>query len=167
MTEKRKKRNGARQFAGEVVISTLICIVIFSFVRPATVKQDSMQPTFDDGNRVLCVKLISDPNRGDIVIFKTNEGENYIKRIIGLPGETIKIQDGEIYINGKKQKQTYTKDNRTGGNIECKIPDDEYFVLGDNREVSIDSRDFGTIKREQIKLKVVLSLLPPKKVESI
>ncbi len=115
----------------------------------ATIPSGSMENTIQEGDRLLGLRLAywnSEPERGDIIIFKypDNEEENYIKRIIGLPGETVEIKDAKIYINGSKTplEENYLKDEwiEETGPYYYEVPKDSYLVLGDNRNNSKDAR---------------------------
>ena len=120
-----------------------------------------MEPTLASGDRVLTNRMIyklMEPKRGDLVVFKPNGNENshyYIKRVVGLPGETIQIIDGFIYINGEVLVEDIKFDKMEFAGTaeeEIKIGEDEFFVLGDNRNASEDSRnaEIGTIRKQDI-----------------
>ena len=120
-----------------------------------------MNPTLENGDNLITDKIsyrFSDPKRYDIVVFPfedENGKRNFIKRIIGLPGETVQIKDGEVYINGELLGETYGKekmDYAGRASEPITLGDDEYFVLGDNRNNSKDSRyeDVGNISRDRL-----------------
>ena len=112
---------------------------------------------------------LQDPQRGDVIVlrYSYNRSQNYIKRIIGLPGETIEIQDNKIviYYNGKgeilKEKNYLPSNVQTVGEFRIQLNYDEFFVLGDNRAFSSDSRSWGPVKREDIVGKVFVRAWPP------
>lgn len=144
-----------------VLICLLALVIVFYFGRQVQNAGDSMSPAIENGDIVLVNRMIYDaskPKRGDIIVFKPNGNENsrsYIKRIIGLPKETVQIKKGNIYINGKKLKENYiTTDIDEAGvaSEEVTLGGDEYFVLGDNRKNSEDSRlaNIGNVKRSEI-----------------
>lgn len=155
----------------------IVCLFAFVFVwyfgqRVSNVG-DSMNPILYNGDTILVNRLsynVTIPKRGDIVVFKPNGNENshfYVKRLIGLPGETVEIKEGKIYINGKQLKETYdTTEIVTEGVAKepVKLSGEEYFVLGDNRSGSEDSRDadVGNVKRPEIFGKVWFVLAPSK-----
>ena len=127
-----------------------------------------METSFHDGQYLLVNKLsyhFGSLERGDVIIFHypPNPGQLYIKRIVGLPQERVEIRDGEVYINGKLLEEpicihsTYPE----GNNTPMTVPPDEYFVLGDNRNHSSDSRSWGTVPRENIVGEVWLCYWPP------
>lgn len=111
----------------------------------------SMMPTLKEGDTGIAYKAGS-VNRGDIILFYKN-GKIYLKRVIGLPGETVTINN-EVYINGEQLDETdYLLEHRTsinGTGFETTLEENEYYVLGDNRTSSVDSRDFGAIKKQDI-----------------
>lgn len=154
-------------------IVVLICYFILNFVGcRSKVDGSSMNPTLEDKDNLWVDKLsytFGDPKRFDIIIFNYDENTTYVKRVIGLPGETVRIdQNGNIFINGKLLKENYGKEtilNNGRAGSEVYLGSDEYFVLGDNRNNSIDSRwsDVGNVSREDIVGKVVLRIYPFKK----
>lgn len=143
------------------IISLIIGILIRFFVFEI-VKVDglSMYPTFNNRQYLAILKCFPSVNRTDIVIFKSHDQSDsiYVKRVIGLPNEHLQIKNNEILINNKELKEDYLPDYiSTIGDIDVIIPDGEYFVLGDNRGQSKDSRIIGTIKEEDILGKVKLN----------
>lgn len=157
------------------VIPVFIATIAFLnalVISPASVVKTSMEPNYYEGDDILVYHFFESYDRYDVVIVKVDEENYYIKRIIGLPGETVTIKDGEVYIDGvllddptplKLGAGTYCK---VGHSIdfseECTftVPQDEYFVLGDNREASVDSRSttLGYIEKEQLYGKVIIKL---------
>lgn len=144
-----------------ILVCLLALVIVFYFGRQVKNSGDSMRPAVLDGDIVLVNRMIYDaskPKRGDIIVFKPNGNENarsYIKRIIGLPGETVQIKDGEIYIDGEKLEEKYETtaiEDAGTASEEITLDGDEYFVLGDNRRNSEDSRmaDIGNVKRSEI-----------------
>ena len=155
----------------------IVCLFAFVFVwyfgqRVSNIG-DSMSPVLKNGDVVLVNRIIYDasmPKRGDIIVFKPNGNENlhsYIKRIIALPGETVQIKDGEIYINDKKLEEEYKTAEITDAGLAAEaitLAGDEFFVLGDKRESSGDSRmaDIGNVKRSEIEGKAWFVVAPGK-----
>jgi len=144
---------------------SIVCIRLF-LLFPATVNGASMQPTLSDGQHVFALKT-SDVHKRDIVAFVSpiEPEEMYVKRIIGVPGDKIKIDKQHVYVNGTKIMEDYliaydrTADFTTDARyVELVVPINEYFVMGDNRFNSMDSRQFGTIKKDSIKGKLLFSL---------
>ena len=152
-----------------VVIAIVIALIITNFVASHTkVEGNSMESTLENGDDIIVEKfsyITSDPERYDIIVFRESESVNYIKRVIALPGETIQITEGKIYINERAIFDAYGNAKMEDGGIAekpIKLGQDEYFVLGDNRNASKDSRDkaVGVIKRDQIIGKAWLRVLP-------
>lgn len=139
---------------------------VFFFVyllvmRPHKISGESMMPNYPDAEYLLTEKVTyykNEPKRGDVVVFKPPVSEDeYIKRVIGLPGETVSIADCKIIINGDKLKEDYLVDSVcTNGSTylpegsRITIPQDKYFVVGDNRSASYDSRSWGPIAKKDI-----------------
>lgn len=148
----------------------IILPVRYFLIQPFIVKGASMEPNFYD-NEYLIVDEITyrfrDPVRGEIVVFRppNHEEQYYIKRIIGLPGETIEVRNGKVtlindeYPNGTTLQETYI-DEVTQGRERVMLGEDEYFLLGDNRDASLDSRYFGAVTREHIVGRVWVRGLP-------
>lgn len=152
-----------------VVIAIVIALIITNFVASHTkVEGNSMESTLENGDDIIVEKfsyLTNNPERYDIIMFRESESVNYIKRVIALPGETIQITEGKIYINERAIFDAYGNAKMEDGGIAekpIKLGQDEYFVLGDNRNASKDSRDkaVGVIKRDQIIGKAWLRVLP-------
>lgn len=133
------------------VIIIIVVVLIRSFiVTPVRVNGASMYPTLNGGEIMLLNKL-GKIDRYDIVVLKLQNGEdNLIKRIIGMPGETVEIRDNDIYINDKKIDDKYGF-GVTYNIDKVELQEDEYFILGDNRKISLDSRVFGKIYKNEIK----------------
>jgi signal peptidase I len=136
-----------------------------------------MYPTLEDGDNLLIDKIsyrFQEPERFDIIVFQYPHAQDtyYIKRIIGLPGETVLIQDGQIYINGELLEDPYgaePMENPGRAYRQITLGPGEYFVLGDNRNVSSDSRDssVGNVTTEQIVGKVFLRIYPWKQMGKV
>ena len=162
--ETEEKPNVMRELLGMLVyvgIVLAITFLIITFVGQRThVSGESMENTLDDGDQLIVDKLtyrFHDPERSDIIVFPFRYKDNtyYIKRIIGLPGETVQIADGEIYINGEVLEESYGREVMQDAGLAAEpitLGDDEYFVLGDNRNYSSDSRDpsVALIHRKEI-----------------
>ncbi|HSX58173.1 MAG TPA: signal peptidase I [Candidatus Saccharimonadales bacterium] len=151
-----------------VVVAAAIFVVVYLFLlQPHQVRGASMKPNFQDGQYILTDKIsyrFAQPKRGEVIIFKapTDMDVDFIKRIIGLPGERVKISDGKVTIYNDQNKNGFvlnepyqTLGPTSGGkeapqNTEVTIPKDQYFVLGDNRLESFDSRSWGTLPKKNI-----------------
>ena len=161
------------------VIIFAVSIFLFLYllvVQPHKIKGDSMQPNYPDGEYLLTDKVtyrFQQPKRGDVVVFKApgSDGDEYIKRIMGLPGETLTIEKGKILINGVSLEENYLgNDVFTSGGLFNKegesviIPEDNYFVLGDNRSYSSDSRAWGFVPKKEITGRAWFIYWPPQYV---
>lgn len=163
---KTEKVKTAIEWGTEIIVVCILAWMLVSFFgQRVSNAGDSMSPVLKNGDVVLINRIVYDarkPKRGEIIAFRPNGNENAhycIKRVVGLPGETIQIKDGKIYIDGKIQKKDiYTSDLDFAGIAEKKLTlgETEYFVLGDNSAGSDDSRlaDIGNVKREDIGGKV-------------
>lgn len=165
-----------------IVLALSVFIVMYLFLfQPHQVKGNSMYPNFHDKEFILTDKIsyrFGDPKRGDVIIFKAPSTEpcaeiecEYIKRIIGVPGDTIKISQGKIFINNQLLIEPYLPNNLTTSpgsflkeDVEVKIPPNEYLPMGDNRNYSRDGREFGTIPRSSIIGKAWLRYWPFNKI---
>lgn len=160
-------------FLREVLDTVVLVIAIYVLVNLSSarymVQGKSMYPNFDD-NQVLYVSrlnyLLWQPERRDIVVFHfpDNPEEDYIKRVIGLPGDTVEIRDAQVYVNNEGLDEPYINEpcqpDRCQNNT-WTLGRDEYFMMGDNRNHSSDSRFFGPVKREYIVGEVLVRYWPP------
>ncbi|EQK43475.1 signal peptidase I [[Clostridium] bifermentans ATCC 638] len=162
------------------VITLAICmgLIVTYFIVPTVVSGESMYPTLNTKDYLIINKLAyktGNPNRGDIVVFKTDlksrdgEKKSLVKRIIGLPNDHLVIKSGQVYINDKLIDEPYLEGTYTAGDIDIKIPSDSYFAMGDNRLVSKDSRDsdVGVVNKNEIVGEVSMRLFPFKEVGTI
>lgn len=151
-----------------VVIALVIVVPIRYFIfQPFLVKGQSMEPNFETGDYLIIDEIsyrFRDPQRGEVVVFKypQNPSQRYIKRIIGLPGETIEIKDGKVFIDNKEldEKSYLPISSQTPGNMLITLGENEYFVLGDNRLASYDSRRWGSLPKKDIIGRVFIRAWP-------
>lgn len=173
MKETKKKSAGREMISMLIYIGAVLVLtyLIITFVGQRTqVMGDSMYPTLHDNDNLIVDKIsyrFKDPERYDIIVFpyQYEDKTYYIKRIMGLPGETVQVKDGYIYINGEQLDESYGRGiMQTAGMAadEIVLADDEYFVLGDNRNESSDSRmpDVGNIKRDDIVGRAFIRIWP-------
>lgn len=147
-----------------VLLAASIFLVIYIFLfRPFQVSGDSMYPTFKNGEYILTNLIALRTNglqRGDVIVFQAppDAEKDFIKRVIGLPGDTVELKNGFVYLNGKKLDESayLHNDVRTYGGAFLKdgesftVPADNYFVMGDNRPFSSDSREWGLLVRSKV-----------------
>jgi len=162
-----------------VFIGSLFIVVYLFVMQPNQVKGASMDPTFNTGDYIFTSKVtykFRGYNRGDVVVFKSpkNPDIEYIKRIIGLPGDKVMVKDSEVFVNGIKLAENYIAaktnlwENGFSKNGETiTVPDGELFVMGDNRPRSSDSREFGPVPEDSIIGQVFYRYFPSTKMGSI
>lgn len=166
------------RFLYEVIKTTAIIIIVaflirYFLIQPFVVEGESMEPNFHNNEYLVIQKVsgyLNKYNRGDVVVFQypRNPEVSYIKRIIGLPGEKIKFDQGEVIIfnaqfpKGQQLDEDYTLStfDETNLVVEKTLASDEYFVLGDNRNNSSDSREWGPLQKKYIQGKVLVRLYP-------
>ena len=167
-----KKKYAFLEYAVYVFIIVFVLFIAPKYLmEKVLVDGTSMEESLYDGEQVLIEKVsryFSDPERFDVVVFTKNHGtytKTYIKRIIGLPGETVQIIGDTIFINGAELEESFGKDPMDSAGIAAEpveLGEGEYFVLGDNRLISLDSRDrsVGKVKKEELEGVVFLRVAP-------
>lgn len=157
-----------RETVETIIWAVVIFLLLQLVVRNFRILGDSMWPTLETGQYVLVERVsyrFSEPKRGDIVVFEYPRApqEDFVKRIIGLPDETVEIEGGSVYINGQPLTEPYLHGQRTVAYRPVKVTlgPDEYFVMGDNRAASSDSRTWGPLPRRNIIGRAWLSYWPP------
>jgi signal peptidase I len=165
---------GALSWLRDLVFSVLIAVILIVFIyQPVKVEGTSMMPTLTDQERIFINKFtyqtgLGGIERGDMVVFKypLDTSKSYIKRVVGIPGDWIRIVDGQVFRNGKRLAETYVpeeyRDHQSWGPKE--VPQDEYFVLGDHRSSSNDSRAWGFVEKKFIYGKAVFVYWPLQKL---
>ena len=195
-----ESRSGSRQIVeliGIVAAALAFALLIQAFlVKPYRIPSESMEPTLDVGERVLVSRVnyhVSDPDRGDIVVFHPPAGAdgnrcgashppdqpcprptpdrsslNFIKRIVAIPGDTLAIRDGHAVVNGRVQKESFTRPCQGIGQCTypqpIKVPPDHFFMMGDNRGESDDSRFWGPVPRKWIIGQAFFTYWPVKRI---
>lgn len=150
--------SGRNEWARDVVIAVIASLLIILFLyQPVRVEGTSMVPMLQDQDRLFISKIayrVGQIHRGDVVVFQypRDPSKSYIKRVIGLPGDRVSIDRGTVFINGKQLAEPYVPsryaDERS--EAELQVPPGEYFVMGDHRSISFDSREFGPVERPLI-----------------
>jgi signal peptidase I len=161
-----------------VILALIIVLPIRFFIfQPFVVKGASMEPNFDQGDYLIIDEIsyrFREPKRGEVIVFRfpLNPSQRFIKRIVGLPGETIEIKEGKVIIKSEGEVQTLNEKylssiNFDGREYNFTLKENEYFVLGDNRNFSYDSRYFGPLNKKFIVGRVILRLWPIKNISKI
>lgn len=178
---RRERRRDASKKGGGGVLEFLIILVVsfvlvFGFVRPFVVEafwipSASMVPTLKYGDRVLVNKFIyrfTEPERGDIIVFKSVQGDDQdlIKRVVGVPGDEIKVRGGRLFVNGEPQREPYVNEKFPDRSFYAPtiVPKGHVFAMGDNRANSQDSRVFGPVPKENIEGEAFLRFWPPGRI---
>lgn len=151
-----------------ILVGIILALALdFLVIANAKVPTGSMEDTIPVGARIIGLRhayLLQEPERGDIIIFKypDDESVNYVKRIIGLPGETVQVEDGEVYVDGQMLTEPYLDTMTLGNYGPYSVPEDSYFVMGDNRNDSKDSRFWENkyVDEEKIVAKVMFMYFP-------
>ena len=166
---------GIESWLKEIFFATLTAVLIIVFlVQPVRVEGNSMLPRLHDNERVFVNKFVyrvSDIERGDIVVFwyPGNTSKSFIKRVVGLPGETVEIRFGKVLLDGRPYPEPYVPpefmDRTDFGPV--RVPEDHYFVMGDHRNTSNDSRSWGTLSANLIFGKAVFRYWPLSRLGSI
>jgi signal peptidase I len=194
-TQKRQ-HNSLVELVTIVAVALGLALGIQAFlVKPFRIPSESMVPTLEIGQRVLVDRVsfrFGDPDRGDIVVFKPPAGQpsvcgvqrpsdqpcpegtaersdtNFIKRVVGLPGDRLKVIEGSVYINGKRQDEPFARLDRDCPTCnlprEITIPKGEYYMMGDNRGESADSREWGPVPKKWIIGKAFMTYWPPGRI---
>ncbi len=178
-SRRRRVRKKGGGFVEYLVILVVSFALVFGFVRPFVVEafyipSESMVPTLKVDDRVLVNKFIyrfSEPARGDIVVFRSVEGggEDLIKRVVGVPGDEISVRGGRLFVNGEPQGEPYVNkrfpDRSTFA--PTTVPKGHYFMMGDNRANSRDSRFFGAVPKKNIEGEAFVRFWPPDRIGSL
>lgn len=152
-----------------LIVAVLVAFIVRQFLfTPVIVSGESMEPTYHDKNRVVISKISTLEHFDKIVFHAPNADEDFIKRIIGLPGDTITMENDVLSINGKEYKEPYLKSNKAAlpegqkltQDFEVKVLEGQLFVMGDNRANSMDSRIFGSIEEDSVVGKVKFRFYP-------
>jgi len=163
---------GVHSWLRDLVVSVAISAFIIIFLyQPVRVEGTSMLPMLEDQDRLFINKIayrVGDIHQGDVVVFQypRDRTKSYIKRVIGLPGDDIRIEHGRVYVNGAQLKEPYVPNRYTDDKSqpEMVLAPNQYFVMGDHRSISSDSRDFGPVDRELIYGKAAFVYWPMEQV---
>ncbi len=159
-----------KSFAREIIITIVLAVIIFvgarQMIQTYEVHQMSMEPNFHEAQRVVVSKAAyfwNEPGRGDVIIFEApiSPGEDFIKRVIGLPGDTVEVKNGKVYVNDIAIEEPYLAAPPAYTMSIITVPEGMYFVLGDNRNQSNDSHNGWFVEEDAIHGKAWLSSWPP------
>lgn len=181
---RRRKHSSTRntlEWVAVIVGAVVVALLIKTFVVQAfRIPSDSMVPTLVQGDRVLVNKLSYDAhdlNRGDVVVFSRppglpagpDEPEDLIKRVIGLPGDELVTRDGDVYVNDRLLNEPYLPEGTASYGLDqpITVPDDQVFVMGDNRENSTDSRVFGPVDTDSVIGRAFMVMWPPGRIGAL
>jgi len=161
---------GVKLWIRDLVVSAAVSVLIITFLyQPVRVEGTSMLPRLEDHDRLFINKLVyrvSAIERGDVVVFRypRDPEKSYIKRVIALPGDRLRIDRGTVWLNGKRQIEKYVPEEYQDSRSmeEIVVPEGSYFMMGDHRSISSDSREFGPVDRELIYGKAVFVYWPTK-----
>jgi len=165
-----RAKSWIRELIESVLPALVIVLVVNVFLAQATrVEGQSMEPNLHNDQRLIIEKLsykFHEPRRGDIVVIRRpyQSSEPLIKRIIGLPGETVELNDGRVYVSGKTLEEPYLAQATLGRMPPRLVPEEHVFVLGDNRGASNDSRAFGTVPFDDIIGRAFVRYWPPSEI---
>ncbi len=173
--EKSKSKSPLREWIEAILGALVLTAFIITFIAQSFIVQGtSMMPTLQNNQRLLVDKLsyrFIQPKHGDIIVFRypANPKEEFIKRIIGVPGDSVAVVEGRLYVNGHFIEEEYISETTIRGFNPQVVPEEHYFVLGDNRNNSLDSRDLrvGFVPRKNIVGKAIWSYWPFSKIEII
>jgi signal peptidase I len=160
----------------DLFLAVILAGVIILFVyRPVKVEGTSMMPALSDQERIFINQFVyrftGSVERGDMVVFwyPGDQSKSYIKRVIGLPGDRVRIEEGDVYVNEQRLSEKYVPDEFKdhGSYPELRVPDNQYYVMGDHRSSSNDSRAWGTVPRRFIYGKAVFVYWPLEKIGTV
>jgi len=159
-------KHAVREIITTIIVGVVIFILLQTTVQSFIVIGSSMKPSFEPGQRLLVSKIsyrTGEPQRGDVIVFRppNNDNTDYIKRIIGLPGDTVKVDDMTVYVNGVALDEPYINSAPQYYVRVKEVPEDSYFVLGDNRNNSNDSHNGWFAEDDAVVGKAWLSVWPP------
>jgi signal peptidase I len=169
LSQPKEKRSGFLRFLVDILETLVLSVVLFVSINmiSARIRVDgaSMEPTLVSGEYVIVNRLsyrLGSPQQGDIIVFHfpRDPKEEYIKRVIGLPGDEVEVKNGTVYVNGQLLDESYLKVKMDYFGT-WRVPEGQLFVLGDNRNNSSDSHDWGTVPNDYVVGKAVLVYWPP------
>jgi signal peptidase I len=133
-------------------------------LEPMLVKGGSMRPTLAPGQRIAVAPLVRPPRRGDLVVVARREDLEVVKRVVGLPGERVRLADGRLEVDGETVPEPYLSGGPVAGELEVRLGPAQYLVLGDHRAASTDGRDFGPVGADALLFLVRFAYWPPRRL---
>jgi signal peptidase I len=134
-------------------------------LEPMLVSGGSMRPTLDPGHRIAVAPLVRPPRRGDLVVLARTESLEVVKRVVGLPGERVRLAAGRLEVDGAPVPEPYLAGDAGAGELEVELGPAEYLVLGDHRAASTDGRDFGPVGADALLGRVRFAYWPPRRLD--
>jgi signal peptidase I len=179
--DKETLKREVKEWIHSIVVALILTLIIRTYIVQAfKIPSGSMRPTLLEGDKLFVNKYIyrfEGPKRGDIIVFKypVDPKKDFIKRLVGLGGETVEIRDGKIYVDGKVLDDPksfgaftyYNHDPFGGPNEKIRVPEDSYYVLGDNSANSTDSRFWGFVGKKSVLGKAFFRWWPPRRIGMI
>jgi signal peptidase I len=155
--------------AGALAVGALVAAglaVRRARLEPMLVSGGSMRPTLDPGHRIAVAPLVRPPGRGDLVVLARSEGRDVVKRVVGLPGERVRLADGRLEVDGAPVPEPYLPGDAGAGagQLDLELGPAEYLVLGDHRAASTDGRDFGPVGADALVGRVRFAYWPPRRL---
>lgn len=153
--------------AGALAIGALVAAglaVRRARLEPMLVSGGSMRPTLDPGHRIAVAPLVRPPRRGDLVVLARSDSLEVVKRVVGLPGERVRLAAGRLEVDGAPVPEPYLVGDAGAGELEVELGPAEYLVLGDHRAASTDGRDFGPVGADALLGRVRFAYWPPRRL---
>ena len=132
-------------------------------LEPVLVRGGSMRPTLEPGQRIAVAPLVRPPARGDLVVLSSG-GREVVKRVVGLPGERVRLRGGRLEVDGQAVPEPYLAEGSGAGELDLRLGPAEYLVLGDHRAASTDGRDFGPVAADALLARVAFAYWPPRRL---
>lgn len=159
-----KGKGASKEWITVILTALILSLVIRAFLfTPYVVHGESMLPTLKGEELLIVNKFIyevKEPDYGDIIVFHTDEQRDFIKRVIGLPGDEIEIKDGKVFLNKEVLNEPYLVEKVHGAMVPTVVPEGKLFVLGDNRNYSRDSRQIGVVDMNEVVGRADVIILP-------
>jgi signal peptidase I len=150
--------------AGALALGMLGLAARRARLEPMLVKGGSMRPTLAPGQRIAVAPLLRPPSRGDLVVVRRPGGMEVVKRVVGLPGEQVRLRAGRLEVDGRPVPEPYLPGGSGAGELDLRLGPAQYLVLGDHRAASTDGRDFGPVGADAVVGRVRFAYWPPRRL---